>query len=126
MYIDSNIFIYAAIDAEQLGRQCRTLIKAIDQNLITCAASYLVIDEVLWILKKHIGRADAIDIIKSMHSLPIKYIDVNDAIMINLIDLFEKTNLDPRDTLHLASMKEHGLTTIITEDTVFDKIKGIK
>lgn len=126
MYIDSNIFIYASIDAEQLGKQCRRIIDAIDQQVISCASSYLVIDEVLWILKKHIGRKDSLTITRSILSLPIKWIDVNDAVMIRLIDRFEKTTLDPRDTLHLASMKEQKLTTIITEDTDFDNIKGIK
>lgn len=126
MYIDSNIFIYATLDTEQLGKQCRTVIKAINQQKITCASSYLVIDEVLWILKKQIGRADALTIIKSILSLPIKWIDVNNTVIINLISLFEQTTLDPRDTLHLASMKELALSTIITEDSDFDNIKGIK
>ncbi len=126
MYIDSNIFIYATLDTEKLGKQCRTIIEAINEQSITCASSYLVIDEVLWILKKNIGRTDASTIIKSMLSLPIKWIDVNDAVILHLLSLFEQTSLDPRDTLHLASMKEHALSTIISEDADFDKIKGIK
>ncbi|CAD7766795.1 MAG: hypothetical protein DNFNHJIP_00195 [Candidatus Argoarchaeum ethanivorans] len=52
MYIDSNIFIFAAIDKGGLGQNCREIIKLINEKKITCAASYLVVDEVIWILKK--------------------------------------------------------------------------
>lgn len=126
MYIDANIFIYAAIDKDTLGNNCRTIIKAINQQKISCASSYLVIDEVLWILQKHIGRNDALTIIKAMLSIPIRWIEVNNTVIITMITLFEKTNLDPRDAIHLASMKELGLSTIISEDTDFDHIKTVK
>jgi predicted nucleic acid-binding protein len=39
--------------------------------------------------------------------------------------VFEKTSLDPRDSVHIASMKKVGLTTMVSEDRDFDKIVGI-
>jgi len=33
---------------------------------ITCATSFLVVDEVMWILKKSVGRDSAIKIISAM------------------------------------------------------------
>ena len=125
MYIDANIFIYASIDNKKLGDNCRKIIKAINQNQVSCASSYLVIDEVLYILKKHIGKNDALTLIKSILSLPIKWIEVDKKIMISMISLFDTTSLDPRDAIHVASMKTLGLFTIVSEDADFDTIDEV-
>ena len=126
LYIDSNIFIFASTNKGKLGQNCRKIIKLTNEHKISCATSFLVLDEVMWVLKKNIGRESAIKIIKAILSMPIKWIDVDKSIMINTIEIFEKTKLDPRDSIHIASMKKMGLSTIISEDNDFDKIKGIE
>ena len=126
MYIDSNIFIFASTDKGKLGQNCREIIRLINEQNIVCAASFLVLDEVMWILKKNVGRDDAIKITKAMLSMPIKWVEVNKSVIIKMTDIFEKTTLDPRDAIHIASMKELGLSSIVSEDNDFDKISGIE
>ncbi len=126
MYIDSNIFVFAATDKNKKGKNCRKIIEMINENKIVCAASYLVIDEVIWILKKHLGRKDSIKITKAILSLPIKWIDLDKTVVVNMVNILEKTKLDPRDATHLASMEKMGLSSIISEDSDFDKIKEVK
>lgn len=126
MYIDSNIFIFAATDKGKLGKKCRKIITLINKHKITCASSFLVIDEVMWILKKNVGRDSAIKITKAMLSLPIKWIELNKSIIIKMINIFENTTLDPRDAAHVASMKELGLSSILSEDADFDAVDGIE
>ena len=126
MYIDSNIFIFAATDKKELGQDCREIIRFINEQKITCVASFLVIDEVMWILKKNIGRDSAIKIAKAMLSMPIKWVEVDKSVIVKMTDIFEKTKLDPRDAIHIASMKELGLSSIVSEDTDFDKVEGIE
>ena len=126
MYIDSNIFIFASTDKGKLGQNCREIIGLINEQKIACAASFLVIDEVMWILKKNVGRADAIKITKAVLSMPIKWVEVDKSVIIKMIDIFEKTTLDPRDAIHIASMKELGLSVIVSEDNDFGKVDGIK
>ena len=125
MYIDSNIFIFAATDAGKKGKNCRKIIEKIDKKEIFCSSSYLVIDEVIWILKKKFNKKFAIKLIKEISSLPIKWIDVNKSVVVKMIDIIEKTKLDPRDAVHLASMKENGISTILSEDNDFNQISGI-
>ena len=125
MYIDSNVFIFAATDKGKLGQNCREIIRRINEQKITCAASFLVIDEVMWILKKSVGRDSTIKITKAMLSMPIKWVEVDKSVIIKMIDIFEKTTLDPRDAIHIASMKELGLSVIVSEDNDFDKVDGI-
>ncbi len=126
MYIDSNVFIFAATDKDKKGKNCRRIIELISQKKLICTSSYLVIDEVVWVLKKHIGKKDAIKITKAMLSLPIKWIELDKSIILKMIDILEKTNLDPRDAIHLASMMHSGLSSIISEDADFDKIDEIQ
>ena len=126
MYIDSNIFIFASIDKGKLGENSRAIIKLINEQKISCAASFLILDEVMWILKKIVGRGDAIKIAKAMLSMPIKWIEVDKSVVIKMINIFEKTKLDPRDAIHIASMKTLGLSSIVSEDNDFDKVDGIK
>jgi len=126
MYIDANIFIYASVDNGKLGDSCRRIINAINQKHIHCASSYLVVDEVLYILQKHIGKKDAFRLIKSIISLPIRWIEVDKNVIISMISLYDKTGLDPRDTIHVASMKKLGLSTLISEDSDFDKIDELE
>ena len=126
MYIDSNIFIFASMDKRKLGENCRTIIKLINEQKISCAASFLIIDEVMWILKKNVGRESAIKITKAMLSMPIKWIEVDKSVIIKMIDVFEKNILDPRAAIHIASMKKLGLSSIVSEDNDFDKVDGIE
>ena len=126
MYIDSNIFIFAATDKGKLGEKCRKIIKLVNEQKISCAASFLVIDEVMWVLKKNIGRNSAIKITKAILSMPIKWIDVDKSVIINMVDVFENTKFDPRDAIHIASMKKLGLSSIISEDNDFNNVEGIE
>jgi predicted nucleic acid-binding protein len=125
LYIDSNIFIFAATDKRNLGQNCRQIIKLINEQKIICTASILVIDEVIWILKKKVGKDSAIKITKAMLSLPIKWIEIDKSVIIRMVGIYEKTTLDPRDAIHLSSMKEVGLSVIMSEDKDFDNVEGL-
>ena len=126
MYIDSNIFVYAATDVGRLSEECKRIIHHINTGPLTFIASFLVLDEVIWTLKKKIGKEDAIIISKTILSLPIRWITVHRSIMMNMIEIHERSGLDPRDALHVSSMKEFGVSTIISEDSDFDRVDGIE
>ncbi len=126
MYIDSNIFIFAATDKGKLGQNCREIIRLINEQKIACAASFLVVDEVIWILKKSVGKDTAIKITKAMLSMPVKWIAIDKSVIIKMINIYEKTTLDPRDAIHISSMKKVGLSVIVSEDDDFDKVDGIE
>ena len=126
MYIDSNIFIFAALNTDQIGEDCRAIIEKISEGTLPAASSYLSIDEVMWIVKKNTNRMEAVNIAKSMLSLPIRWINVDEPIIMGMLATFQTLKLDPRDALHAASMQEHGLDQILSEDTDFENIGKIK
>ena len=114
------------MDKGKLGRDCREILRHITEKGLICAASLLVVDEVLWVLKKKLGKPDAIKITKAMLSLPLKWIELDKSIILKMIDSYERSTLDPRDAIHVSSMKERGLSVIVSEDSDFDGIHGIE
>jgi len=126
LYIDSNVFIFAAVDSGRLGRNCREIVRLINEKKITCASSFLVIDEVIWVLQRKIGKESSIKIAKAMLSMPIKWIDIDKSVIIKMIETYEKTALDPRDAIHASAMKGVGLSVILSEDGDFDKVEEIE
>ncbi|MCD6461532.1 MAG: type II toxin-antitoxin system VapC family toxin [Thermoplasmata archaeon] len=126
LYVDSNIFVFAAADNGVLGERCRGIVELINGQKISCASSFLVLDEVLWVLKRLVGKENAIRITRAMASLPIRWIDVDEQVMIRMMEIYEETGLDPRDSLHVSSMREVGLSVILSEDRDFDGVEGIE
>ncbi|CAD7766796.1 MAG: hypothetical protein DNFNHJIP_00196 [Candidatus Argoarchaeum ethanivorans] len=61
-----------------------------------------------------------------MLSLPIKWIEIKKSVIIKMMDVYEKTTLDPRDAIHISSMKEVGLSVIVSEDDDFNNVVGIE
>ena len=126
MYVDSNIFLLAATHMGKRGEACREMIVSINRGEVKVSSSCIVIDEVLWILKRKVGKDAALRIVKAMLSLPIRWVPYDNDIVIRSIDIFERTKLDPRDAIHLATMRDSGLSTIVSEDSDFDRISGIE
>ncbi len=126
MYIDSNIFIYSTLDKDELGENCRKVLEKIENGSLNASSSYLVLDEVLWILQNEIGKKDALKSTKMFLSLPIKWIDVKRDIIFQTLNIYGNSDLDPRDAIHLASMKKAKMTTLLSEDSDFDQIEGIE
>ncbi len=126
MYIDSNIFIYSVLDNGILGDNCRKIIDRIEKGKMSGASSYLVLDEVLWILQNEIGKEESLEANRMFLSLPLKWLNVERKTMFTSLNLYENNDLDPRDSIHVGSMKEAGLTSIVSEDGDFDDIEWIE
>ncbi len=126
MYIDSNIFIHSTLDKDELGENCRKVLEKIENGSLNASSSYLVLDEVLWILQNEIGKKDALRSTKMFLSLPIKWIDVKRDIIFQTLNIYGNCDLDQRDAIHLASIKKAKMTTILSEDSDFDEIEGIE
>lgn len=126
MYIDSNIFIFAAADTTGQGDICRDIVAMLEQGAVSAASSYLVVDEVLWVLQHEIGRQDALRATRMMLSLPVRWIDIARDVTVAALRLYDQTSLDPRGAFHAAVMKSAGLTTILSEDDDFDDVPAIQ
>ena len=125
MYIDANVIIYAALDNTELGEKARELMRKFGSKEIQAAISALVVDEVLWGVQKIRGREAAADFGKIMLSMPFSWLDAGYTSVRHALE-FHKQGLDPRDAFHAGIMKDYNLHDILSEDTHFDKVKGVR
>lgn len=126
IYLDANIFIFAATNTEEKGDQSRLLIKNIREGKAKAATSALTFDEVVWKVKQERGSEAALaagKAILEMRNLLI--LDVTESILWEAYRLIAEYKLDPRDAIHAASCLVHGIVTIVSEDIDFDKVKEL-
>lgn len=127
IYLDSNIFIIAALEEKEEGQKARNILKLVGSKKRTFATSSLAFDEVLWVLIKEKSRTEAIMAVRAMLKIPqLRIINIEKNIITESINIIETTTLKPRDAIYLAAMRLKGVNEIITQDRDFDNIKGIR
>ncbi|MEW5996478.1 MAG: type II toxin-antitoxin system VapC family toxin [Candidatus Micrarchaeota archaeon] len=125
MFIDSNIFMNAISLQAREGARCRDFMKKIAKGEQNSTTSVLVLDEVIWLILKNSSTENAIATWERIISTPnLKILPIDQAVA-RLVPAFLKQGLDPRDAVHAATMKAHGIETILSYDRHFDSIKGI-
>ena len=126
-YTDSNLFIYSALDKGVIGDEAKKILKNISDGKYKAYTSILTFEEVLWKLQKAVGRDIAAETSKRLMNLKnLEFVNTDLGIIQKAIEFYLAEKLDPRDSIHLASMKKLKLNLIISSDSDFDKIKEIK
>lgn len=126
MYVDSNIFILSVINHASLGDKAREVLKKINDNQIRAFSSCLTLDEVFYVLKKNLDKEDFNEFLETIFSVNIKWLEANINIIKESAELIKRYNLEPRDAIHVATMKLNNINSIISQDDDFDKVKEIK
>lgn len=127
IYLDSNVFIHAALYADERGERARTLLGQVTDGKDSAATAALTFDEVFWIVKNVKGLDSALlagEAFLAMPNLLILKVDSN--ILWDCFTLIKKYKLDPRDAIHAACAIRHGIYTIISEDKDFDGIPELE
>jgi predicted nucleic acid-binding protein len=126
LYLDSNVFIYAAIyhEAGKGGVAKRILLK-LARGEIEGYTSSLTWDELVWVVKRIEGWEAARKEGAKFLQLPnLKILSVD-----NVVDLaqkiIEKYDINPRDALHLACALKNGIKEIVSDDRDLDRVKEI-
>jgi len=129
-YIDSNIFIYPIIYDPASVRealQAKNFLRKIALGEIEAYASPATWDEVVWVVRKVLGIDSSLNQGRKLLSFPnLKILPVKRTTVLRAQDLMEKYELKPRDALHAAIALENKITTIVSYDEDFDKLREIK
>ena len=129
-YIDANIFIYPILyeeEQEPKVKHAKQILQRIEQGELSAYTSTLTWDEVVWIVKKAMGRDEAIrQGQKLLGFLNLHWIMVDENILSNAQSLMNKYNLHPRDSIHVASALSRKINLIISDDLDIDQVKEIK
>jgi uncharacterized protein len=129
-YIDANIFIYPILYAEEQEpkvKQAKKILQRIEHGEIPAYTSTLTWDEVVWVVRKSMGREVAISQgQKLLGFLNLKWIVADENIISQAQGLMSKYNLQPRDSIHVASAINRKIDAIISDDLDIDQVKEIK
>lgn len=135
--IDTNLLVYMFEESYELRHELAyEFLEDIMNCTINPAISIQILSELFVNLtaeKKKTVVTNALDvesaeaIIKDIFTTPhFTVFEVKPSTIINAIKIKKSENASYWDCLIAATMKEHGITTIYTEDKSFEKIEGIK
>jgi predicted nucleic acid-binding protein len=127
LYIDSNVFVYAALNTEKLGDRARSLLSKIQRGKEQAVTSALAFDELVWVVKKHRSMEDAVSAGEALLNFPnLKLVVINGDLLVSALNLIKKYNLDPRDAIHAATALMEKAKTFVSTDSHFDRITELK
>ncbi|HLC84304.1 MAG TPA: PIN domain-containing protein [Candidatus Nanoarchaeia archaeon] len=121
-YLDASCYIYLFLEHPQHIPQ--VLLNLHRLNIITSTLTY---DEVVWIVRKKAGKSasyDAADIVLALDQVAMS--PITKEIIARSRELMEELDIHPRDSIHLAAAQHQSCSLIVSEDSDFDKVKGIK
>ena len=127
LYLDANIFIFAAINTDEEGTKAVALLTKIQIGEEKAVTSALTFDEVFWEVKKNRGIEKALETAEAMLNFPnLEIVPADKEAVYSAIQLIRKYNLAPRDALHAATAIAEKVECIVTTDAHFCKIKELK
>jgi len=125
LYLDANVFIYAAINTEEIGEKARTLLLKIQQGEEQGATCALTFDEVFWSIKKRQPELASETSYALLNFPNLEIIAADRKLALSALKIINEYNLAPRDALHAATAIAAKADCIVSTDTHFDKIKEL-
>ena len=126
IYLDSNVFIYAAINTQEPGEKARSLLQRIQQGDEKAETSALTFDEVFWAIKKLDSEA-ALEACQALLNFPnLDIISADRDLSLSALQIIKEHHLAPRDAIHAATAIAAKAEAVVSTDTHFDRIKELK
>ena len=129
IFIDVNVFMYAAGKPHQYKDPCIQILSDIESGILSASVNTEIFQELLY-RYYHIRLAEkGIELCRNIFQLPIKILPITEKDIRLAIDLFKShknKGLKPRDAIHAATMKSNGIKKIISADKDFDSIDFIQ
>lgn len=125
--IDANVFLFARLDSGPRGESARKTLRQVSAAN-RAATTAVVLNEVFWNLRKHVGRSEALQRSRQLASMPgLVVLAVGEREWGTALRLMaEHGHLKPNDALHAAAALEAGIGTILSTDEDFDGLPGLK
>lgn len=135
--IDTNLLVYMFEESYEIKHELAyELLERIMEGKVMAAVSTQILSELFvnltaekkkTVVTSPLDVASAETIINDIAKTPhFTKFDAKPANVLDAILLKRSSNASYWDCLIAATMKEHGITTIYTEDKGFEKIEGIK
>ena len=128
-FLDVNIPIYAAGREHPYRDSCRLVMTDIAEGLIQAAIDTEIIQELLYRYGALGQPLTGVEIANYLLTLvpniyPVVPEDIQ--LAVKLYEKYASKGVQARDIIHVAVMMNNGLPQIISTDTHFDKIPGVR
>lgn len=123
-FLDSTTLMHAIDKEAEYQKECLNTINKAAKGLINAATSLETLEETLFILSKLTSLQTAIRVTRDYLKLrKIKKYEMSQTTFEYSLKLLEITPLKrPKDAINMATMLEHNIRKIISEDEDYDKI----
>ncbi len=127
IFLDANIFLYAAGAAHCLKPVCAQLLDRVAAGSLDAITSVEVIQEILHVYSRRgDSRVAAALGVRSAMLFP-DLLSVHREDVLAACQLMQRyPGLSSRDAVHVASMLANGITRITSTDSDFDRVKEIQ
>jgi predicted nucleic acid-binding protein len=129
LFLDVNVPMYAAGQEHPYRESCAWVMTEIAEGRIAAAMDTEIIQEVLYrygaLRQWRIGVSLTEDLLKIVPTVyPIQLADIR--LAVRLFEQYAPKGIPARDVLHVAVMRNNGLSQIISTDTHLDAIREIQ
>ncbi len=125
-YVDSNIFIRNLIGDKRLGKAAEKYLEAAASGKESAATSVHTMIEIYAFLKgKKLTEHKISEILTSINQHGVTMLPFEPEIMKEALSMVKK-NWKLGDAIHYVTMKKNGIEEIVTDDSHFDNVEGIK
>ena len=127
-FLDSTTLIHAIDKNAEYHDQCLKVITRAAKGQINTATSLETLEETLFILSKLTTTTTALRATQDFLKMTkIRKLEMNQTILEQALEIIETTQLKrSKDAINVATMLEHDIQTIISEDKDYDKVSLIQ
>ena len=127
-FLDSTTLIHAIDKNAEYHDQCLKVITRAAKGQINTATSLETLEETLFILSKLTTTTTALRATQDFLKMTkIRKLAMNQTILEQALEIIKTTPLKrPKDAINAATMLEHDIQTIISEDKDYDKVSLIQ
>ena len=123
-FLDSSTLIHAVDRSAEHHEECLNIVTKAAKGQISAATSLETLEETLFILSKLTTTTTALSVTRDVLKMTkIKKYEMNQSIFEQALEIMETTPLKRhKDTINVATMLEHDIQIIISEDKEYDKV----
>ncbi len=126
IFLDANVFMYAVGMDLEWRETCDAVVERLQESGVWVVTNAEVLQEILHRYFSQHRPGDAQTVHRAVLELCDEIIPVTEHhITRALALLFEHQRLSTRDAVHIATMEERGIRTILSADQDFDGVPGV-
>ncbi|MGH9402339.1 MAG: type II toxin-antitoxin system VapC family toxin [Terriglobia bacterium] len=127
VFLDTNIFLYAAGGPHPQKSACVKILQRVADGSFDATSNTEVVQEILFVLTRRGRASDAVKLARGVAALFPNLLPVTRDDMLRACDLIARQErLSVRDAVHAATMLNNGVSIVVSVDSDFDHIPGLR